>query len=61
MIFVFVGHPRNIEDSRKFIESILKKKNSTVIFSTNKEILKHKLPKECKIIINVIEDNSARK
>ena len=52
MIFVFVGHPRNIEDSRHFIESILKKKNSTVIFSTNKDILKHKLPKKCKIIIN---------
>ena len=26
MIFVFVGLPRNIEDSRHVIESILKKK-----------------------------------
>ena len=56
MIFVFAGLPRNIEDSRNFIESILKKKDSTVIFSTNKDIFKHKLPKECKIIINEESD-----
>ena len=52
MIFIFVGLPRNLNDTIKYIEGIIDKYQALVIFSTSEDIYNYKLPKECKIIIN---------
>lgn len=52
MIFIFVGLPRNLNDTIKYIEEIIDKYQALVIFSTSEDIYNYKLPKECKIIIN---------
>ena len=56
IIFIFVGLPRKIKEGLNFIQFLIDEYKAQVIFSTNEEILKYKLPDGSKVIIN--ENNS---
>ena len=56
IIFIFVGLPRKIKEGLNFIQFLTDEYKAQVIFSTNEEILKYKLPDGSKVIIN--ENNS---
>jgi hypothetical protein len=52
IIFIFVGLPRKIEVKLNFIQYLIDEYKALVIFSSNEEILKYKLPNGSKVIIN---------
>ena len=52
VIFIFIGLPRKIEKKISFIQHLMDEYKAQIIFSTNEEILKYKLPDGSKIIIN---------